>query len=136
VLNRIDDNEGMEQIVRRYLAVFVSGDSDGLAELVAPDVMIHGAGTHVQGRHHVERAVDQAGLTCIDIDIHELFAAADRVVVYSTQRLTHNATGAQVSLSGLKMYRLASDRIVEFWGETDLYGLMRQLGKVPEEIEF
>jgi hypothetical protein len=25
---------------------------------------------------------------------------------------------------------------VEFWGETDLYGLMRQLGKVPAEIAF
>jgi hypothetical protein len=91
-------------------------------------VVIHGAGAHVQGRHHVERAVDQAGLTCIDIDTHELFTAADRVVVYSTQRLRHGATGAEVSLSGLKMYRLAENRIVEFWGETDLYGLMRQLG--------
>lgn len=127
---------GMEQIVRRYLAVFVSGDAAELTQLVAPDVVIHGAGTHVQGRHHVERAVDQAGLTCTAIDIHELFVAADRVVVYSTQQLRHDATGAQVSLSGLKMYRLADNRIVEFWGETDLYGLMRQLGKVPAEIEF
>lgn len=56
---------GMEQIVRRYLAVFVSGDPDDLAELVAPDVVIHGAGAHVQ-------------------------------------RLRHDATGAQVCLSGLK----------------------------------
>jgi hypothetical protein len=34
------------------------------------------------------------------------------------------------------MYRLADRRIVEFWGETDLYGLMRQLGTVPAEITF
>jgi hypothetical protein len=114
----------------------VSGDPAELAELVAPDVVIHGAGNHVQGRHHVERAVDQTGLTCVGIDVHELFTAADRVVVYSTQRLMHDATGTELSLSGLKMYRLADDRIVEFWGETDLYGLMRQLGKVPAEIEF
>lgn len=127
---------GMEQIVRRYLAVFVSGDVAELAELVAPDVVIHGAGTHVQGRRYVEQAVDQAGLTCTGIDIHEMFAADDRVVVYSTQRLRHDATGAPVSLSALKMYRLADGRIVEFWGETDLYGLMRQLGKVPAEIAF
>jgi ketosteroid isomerase-like protein len=127
---------GMEEIVRRYLAAFVSGDRAGLAELVVPDVLIHGAGTHVQGRHHVEQAVDQAGLTCIDIEVHELFTAADRVVVHSTQRLRHDATGAEVSLSGLKMYRLSDGRIVELWGETDLYGLMRQLGKVPAEINF
>jgi predicted ester cyclase len=126
----------MEEIVRRYLAVFVSGDLDELAVLVAPDVAIHGAGTHVRGRHYVEQAVRQTGLTCRDIEIHELFLAGDRVVVYSTQRLRHDATGEQVSLSGLKMYRLAGNRIVEFWGETDLYGLMRQLGKVPAEIVF
>jgi ketosteroid isomerase-like protein len=127
---------GMEQIVRRYLAVLVSGDVAGLADLVAADVVIHGAGTHVRGRHHVERAVRQDGLTCTGIDIHELFTADDRVVVYSTQRLRHDTTGARVSLSALKMYRLADGRIVEFWGETDLYGLMRQLGRVPAEIVF
>jgi hypothetical protein len=33
-----------------------------------------------------------------------------------------------------KSYRLAAGRIVEFWGETDLYGLLRQLGRVPAEI--
>ena len=126
----------MEQIVRRYLAVFVSGDLAELAGLVAPDVLIHGAGTHVRGRHHVERAIHQTGLMCTDIDIHEMFSAGDRVVVYSTQRLRHNATGAQLSLSALKMYRLTDGRIVEFWGETDLYGLMRQLGRVPAEITF
>jgi ketosteroid isomerase-like protein len=127
---------GMEQIVRRYLRVFVAGDLDELAAVVAPDVVIHGAGTHVRGRHYVEQAVHQVGLTCVDIEVHELFAAADRVVVYCTQRLRHDATDDLVSLSALKMYRLDGGRIVEFWGETDLYGLMRQLGKVPAEIEF
>jgi len=130
------DSRRVEQIVRRYLAVFLSGDPADLADLVAPDVVIHGAGTHVRGRQYVEQAVHQAGLTCTDMDIHELFVADDRVVVYSTQRLRHDTTGAEVSLSGLKMYRLAGGRIVEFWGETDLYGLMRQLGKVPSEIVF
>jgi ketosteroid isomerase-like protein len=127
---------GVEDIVRRYLRVFVTGDLHELAALVAPDVVIHGAGTHVQGRHHVERAIQQAGLTCTGIEVHDLFAAADRVVVYSTQRLRHDASGAAVNLSALKMYRVAGNRIVEFWGETDLYGLMRQLGKVPAEVVF
>jgi hypothetical protein len=33
-----------------------------------------------------------------------------------------------------KTYRLDDGVIVEFWGETDLYGLLRQLGLVPNEI--
>ena len=46
------------------------------------------------------------------------------------------ARSSGVSLSALKMYRLAGGRIVEFWSETDLYGFMRQLGRVPAEIVF
>ncbi len=128
--------ETPEECVRRYLQVFVSGDLDELRALVAEDVRIHGAGTHVQGRHYVERSVHQAGLACTGMTVHELFTAADRVVVYFTQHLRHDATGADVTISGLKMYRVEAGRIAEFWGETDLYGLMRQLGKVPAEIVF
>jgi ketosteroid isomerase-like protein len=117
----------MEDVIRRYLAVFVSRDVAALAELVAEDVVAHGAGARVQGRHHVERAArGPAGL----------FSAGDRVVVYFTQHLRRDATGEPVSISGIKMYRLAGGRIVEIWGETDLYGLLRQLGKVPEKVVF
>jgi hypothetical protein len=31
------------------------------------------------------------------------------------------------------MYRLAQDRIVEFWGEQDVYGLLRGLDLLPDE---
>ncbi|WP_416900442.1 ester cyclase [Micromonospora echinospora] len=126
----------MEEIVRRYLQVFVSGDLDELAAVVAEDVVIHGAGTQVQGRHHVEGAVRQIGLTCTHMEVHELFTAGDRVVVYFTQHLRHDATGRDVTISGLKMYRLANGLITAFWGETDLYGLMRQLGRVPADVTF
>ena len=126
----------MEEIIRRYLRVFVTRDLAELAEVVAEDVLVHGYGGHVRGRHMVEGAVNAVGLTCTDIEIHELFAAGDRVVVYFTQHLRHDATGRDVSQSRLKMYLLAGGRIVEFWGEMNLYGLMIQLGKVPAEIVF
>jgi hypothetical protein len=37
-------------------------------------------------------------------------------------------------MTGIKSYRLHRGKIVEFWGETDLYGLLRQAGLVPEQI--
>lgn len=36
-------------------------------------------------------------------------------------------------MSGIKHYRVGGGRIVEFWGETDLDGLLRQLGHVPAD---
>ncbi|SCG69000.1 nuclear transport factor 2 family protein [Micromonospora coxensis] len=119
--------------VRRYLRTFVTKDLAELAEVVAEDVEIYGSGTAVRGRQFVERAVSSPGLTVLDQEIVELFAAGDRVVVSFAQTYRYDATGATTVQSGCKMYRLAGGRIVQFWGEQDTYGLLRGLGLLPDE---
>lgn len=122
------------EIVRSYLRVFETRDVAALRELVAEDVVVHGAGTHVIGRQHPERAVLTPGLSNCRVRVDELFAAGDRVTVAFTLTYRHDRTGRDLTMSGLKAYRLHEGRIVEFWGETDLYGLLRQAGLVPEKI--
>lgn len=34
------------------------------------------------------------------------------------------------------MYQVDGGRIIRFWGETDLFGPLRQLGKVPADVSF
>jgi hypothetical protein len=34
------------------------------------------------------------------------------------------------------MYEVRDGRIVRFWGETDLWGLLKALGRVPERADF
>ncbi|MGB2567507.1 nuclear transport factor 2 family protein [Micromonospora citrea] len=129
------DGEGERNVetVRRYLRTFVTKDLAELAAVVAEDVEIYGSGTAVRGRHFVERAVSSPGLTVLDQEIVELFAADDRVVVSFAQTYRYDATGATTVQSGCKMYRLAGGRIVQFWGEQDTYGLLRGLGLLPDE---
>ncbi|MFD3380329.1 MULTISPECIES: ester cyclase [unclassified Streptomyces] len=62
------------------------------------------------------------------------FAAGDRVTVAFTLTYTHDRSGRDLTMTGVKSYRLREGRIVEYWGETDLYGLLRQAGLVPEQI--
>src|SRR5687768_1026790 len=100
----------MEEIVRRYLRVFVTRDLAELAELVHEDIEIRGAGNHVRGRHFVEGAINTPGLTCTDVEIIDLFEQGDRVSVYFRQHLRHDVTGRQLSMTGLKLYRLAEGR--------------------------
>ena len=120
--------------VRRYLRVFETRDVAELVEVVDEDVLVHGAGMHVQGRRYPESSVLTPGLSDCRLHIDDLFAAGDRVTVAFTMTYRHDRTGRDVTMTGLKSYRLREGRIVEFWGETDLYGLLRQVGLVPEQI--
>ena len=122
------------EIVRRYLRVFETQDIAELRELVAEDVIVHGAGTHVRGRRYPEGSMAAPGLSDCRVRVDDLFAARDRVTVAFTLTYRHDRTGRDLIMSGIKSYRLDGGRIVEFWGETDLYGLLRQAGLVPEEI--
>lgn len=121
-------------VVRRYLRVFETGDVAELAALVAEDVLVHGAGQHVQGRRYPEQAVLTPGLSDCRVRVDDLFAAGDRVTAAFTLTYRHDRTGRDLTMTGIKSYRLRDGRIVEFWGETDLYGLLRQAGLVPEQI--
>ena len=122
------------EVVRRYLRVFETRDVAELENLVDENVLVHGAGYHVQGRHYPEGSVLTPGLSDCRVRIDDLFAAADRVTVAFTMTYTHDRSGRDLTMTGLKCYRLHDGRIVEFWGETDLYGLLRQAGLVPEQI--
>jgi ketosteroid isomerase-like protein len=126
--------ERNSEVVRRYLRVFETLRVEELKELVDENVMIHGAGHHVQGRHLVEGSVLSPGISNCRMQVDDFFAAGDRVTVAFTMTYTHDRTGRDLVMTGLKSYRLRDGRIVEFWGETDLYGLLRQAGLVPEEI--
>ncbi|MEV4661653.1 nuclear transport factor 2 family protein [Micromonospora echinofusca] len=126
------DQERNVEVVRRYLRTFVTKDLAELRAVVDEDVLIYGSGTPVRGRHHVEGAVASPGLTVLDQEIVEIFAAGDRVVVSLAQTYRRDATGATAVQSACKMYRLDGDRIVQFWGEQDLFGLLRGLGMLPD----
>ena len=121
------------EVVRRYLRTFVTKDLTELAEVVDEDVEVYGSGVAVRGRRYPEAAVSSPGLTVLDQEIQEIFAAGDRVVVSVAQTYRRDATGATTVQSACKMYRLAGGRIVQFWGEQDTYGLLRGLGLLPDE---
>ncbi|MBQ1045942.1 MULTISPECIES: nuclear transport factor 2 family protein [unclassified Micromonospora] len=121
------------EVVKRYLRTFVTKDLTELAEVVDEDVQIYGSGAAVRGRRYPEAAVSSPGLTVLDQEIVEIFAAGDRVVVSVAQTYRRDATGATTVQSACKMYRLAGGRIVQFWGEQDTYGLLRGLGLLPDE---
>jgi ketosteroid isomerase-like protein len=120
-----DSTESTEELntelMKRYLRVFETLDAGEFQEIVAEDVIAHGAGHHVQGRHWVEDSVAAPGLSSCRVRVDDLFAARDRVTVSFTMTYTHSRTGKDVTMTGTKSHKFLDGKIVEFWGETDVY---------------
>ncbi len=129
--------EQNKDIVRRYLAVFLTRDLRELERIVADDVMVYGAARHLQGREVPAAAITTPGLTVVEQRIVEMFAAGDRVTVVVENTYEHERTGARAVQSACKMYEVHEGRITRFWGEADTWGLLVGLGVVPrQDIDF
>ncbi|MFN2198908.1 MAG: ester cyclase [Anaerolineales bacterium] len=70
--------------------------------------------------------------------IEDEIAEGDRVVQRWTARGTHTgnfqdipATGKQVTIAGISIYRVANDKLVEGWTSADMLGLLQQMNAVP-----
>jgi hypothetical protein len=120
-------------VVRRYLRVFETFGVEELPFLLDRSVIVHEGGTTVRGIDWVSAAVRTPGLAACRIVVDDLFAARDRVMVACTVTYTRDGTGQQLTLSGLKSYRLRNGLIVELWGATDVFGFLRGAGLVPPQ---
>ncbi|MEU8865428.1 nuclear transport factor 2 family protein [Streptomyces umbrinus] len=65
-------SERNAEVVRRYLRVFETKEVAEFAELVAEDVLVHGAGLRFRGRHHPEGSVLTPGLSNCRVQVDDL----------------------------------------------------------------
>jgi steroid delta-isomerase-like uncharacterized protein len=78
------------------------------------------------------------GFSGIQITTDDRIAEGDRVVDRWTFRATHTgefmgvpATGKQVTVTGIDIFRIADGRLAELWQSWDQLGMMQQLGVAP-----
>jgi steroid delta-isomerase-like uncharacterized protein len=70
--------------------------------------------------------------------VEDLVAAGDKVVARWTSFGTHSgefmgvpATGRFLRTSGITIFRLEDGKIVEEWSESDMLGMLQQVGAIP-----
>lgn len=87
-------------------------------------------------RQHIAGA--EAAFPCYEIIADDLIAEGDKVVVRFTIRATHQgdfmgipATGRPVNVPGIIIYRIADQKIVEYWMHFDAMAMMQQIGVQP-----
>ena len=122
--------EENKALVRRYLDALSGKEKP--AELVNQYV----AESDEDLRQHI--AVAEAGFPRYELPPDDIIAEGDKVVVRATMRATHlgeffgvPATGKEVTMPLIIIYRIADGRIVEHWIQMDVFGLMQQLGAIP-----
>jgi predicted ester cyclase len=107
-----------------------TGDLDAAEEIFAPD--------------YVEAAKQEAadfrrGFPDVVSTIEDLIAEGDKVVARWRSRATHLGeymgvppTGKEVEFTGISVYRIEGGKIAESWNSEDQFGLLRQIGAVPQ----
>jgi steroid delta-isomerase-like uncharacterized protein len=87
-------------------------------------------------RQHI--AYSEGAFPRYELIAEDMLAEDDKVVVRFTLRATHQgefmgipATGKQIAVPGIIIYRIANGKIAEHWMLVDSPALMQQLGAQP-----
>jgi steroid delta-isomerase-like uncharacterized protein len=132
-----------KDIVRDFIdGLFTKGNLGAVDEFLAEDFVNHdppfGASADRDGMRDAG-AMFRAAFPDWHSEPHAYIAEGDLVVEHFTASGTHRgelmgvaATGEEVTLPGINIFRLQDGRIIERWGLLDDLGFLRQLGLVVQ----
>jgi steroid delta-isomerase-like uncharacterized protein len=128
---------------RFHREIFERGHLNAVEEICAPEFvwrapnMPPGMPSGLEGARWFAAMVRNA-FSEIRITRDDTIAEADRVVDRWTFHGTHTgefmgvpATGRQVRVTGIDIFRIANGRLTELWQSWDQLGMMQQLGVIP-----
>lgn len=76
----------------------------------------------------------------LKLTIEDTVAEGDKVTLRYTLRGTHKGelmgippTGKQITVTGNDIVLIVKGKVKEMWGQTDMLGLMQQIGAIPTE---
>jgi steroid delta-isomerase-like uncharacterized protein len=109
-------------------------------EVVAPTYVNHTFPAPAPGAEGLKQVVNMflTAFPDFSLTIHDIIGEGNRVATRGTWSGTHQgtfmnipATGKQVSVNYMDIFRVENGKIVENWVQMDMLGLMQQLGLVP-----
>lgn len=133
--------EHEKRLHRLYEGVWNGEDPAVADELVHPEYLIHDReiADELRGPDLYKRLADMTRESFPDMEftIEDTVAAGDRVALRWTMTGTHDGpmfdiepTGKGVELTAIEINRFEDGVLVETWTQSDMLGLMEQLGLV------
>ncbi len=134
--------EQNKALARRFIEETISQGNMSVAdEVVALDYVGHPTPPGVPaGREGLKQVVTmyRSAFPDLKTTIHDIIAEGDKVVLHMTHSATHKGefmgippTGKSASFGEIAILCFTEGKIVEYWGQTDMMGMMQQLGIIP-----
>jgi steroid delta-isomerase-like uncharacterized protein len=127
-------------LARRWFEdLFSRGNLDVANEILSAEFVDHLTHEDERGLEELKHYVSIYHTAFPDIQdtVEDIVAEGDKVVVRWTSGGTHQGesmgvppTGRHVTFSGMRLFRIAENKIVESWVNIDERGLQEQLGAV------
>ena len=142
VQSALMNNDANKTVVTEFIdGLFSRGDLSAVDTYLAKDFLNHDPSLGAPADREGMRAAGALFRTAFPdwhSDLHLLIAEGDLVAEHFTARGTHvgeimgiGATGREVRLRGINIFRVRNGRITERWGRLDDLGFLRQLGVLP-----
>lgn len=120
--------------------VYQNGNLAAIDRLVADDFRHHAPFPTPQGKAGFKGFIAGFRKAFPDgtSEIHDLILDGDKAVIRYTFRGTHQgefmgapATGNEVEISGVSIYRVVDGKVTDEWSAVDALGLMQHVGALP-----
>lgn len=128
-------------IIRRFFGELDEGNSAVIEDVCAPDYALHFSGAPGSLDRAAARGLFDgffAAFPGIQHPIEDMVAEVEKVSVRLKVQGTHQgnfqgipATGKEVTMAAIDIFRIEGGKVVEQWVEFDALGLMQQLGAIP-----
>ena len=134
--------ESNKKIARQFFEYFAKGDVQQIENLWGSDYQLHFPGRpKALGKEESKQLLKDysTGFPDKEMKVEDQVAEGDLVVTRTNVKGTHKGTFQGISASNKKMevtviaiHRIVDGKIVEEWTEFDAYGMMKQIGAIPE----
>jgi steroid delta-isomerase-like uncharacterized protein len=135
--NKRTARSAFEQVMSR-------GDLALADELYTADYIGHSSIGDVIGPEGAKQFVSmlRRAFPDLEVTVEDQVADGDRVATRWITRGTHKGefqgippTGRQVAITGITIFLVADDKLLEGWSNADMLGMLQQLGAVPEPVQ-
>lgn len=121
---------------RWFEQVWNEGRREAIAEMLAPEGVLHEAGTDTIGPEGFYPFFDRMRATFSDlrVKVEDTIAEGDKICVrwsctagHAGDGLGVAATGVTIHVTGISILRVAGGKLVEGWQNWDMLGMMEQI---------